>query len=170
MEKVLFGLYLIPMWILFRSYLVWFVFSWALPWFSFVLFGSYFVVFDLIRLYFVLLKSYLVLFGSYLVWFGPYLDLIWSYLDLSLSCLGFNCQKKASMIMHLTKGLTSSIHENDRYRRIHVCEVGSKKDGQWSIVHVEREAQLSEAHLVTLCEWNVRSLEGYVLQCFEQWQ
>ena len=74
------------------------------------------------------------------------------------------------MIMHLTKGLTSSIHENDRYRRIHVCEVGSEKDGQWSIVDVERKAQLSEAHLVALCQWNVRSLEGHVLQRFEQWQ
>ena len=70
----------------------------------------------------------------------------------------------------LAKGLTSSIHENDRYRRIHVCEVGGEKDGQWPIVHVEREAQLSEAHLVALCQWNVRSLEGHVLQCFEQWQ
>ena len=70
----------------------------------------------------------------------------------------------------LTKGVASSIHENDRYRRIHVCEIGGEKDGQWPIVHVEGEAQLSEAHLVALCQWNVRSLEGHVLQCFEQWK
>ena len=89
-----------------------------------------------------------------------------AYLVLFLSQL----TKKASMIMHLTKGLTSSIHENNRYRRIHVCEVGGEKDGQWSIVHVECKAQLSEAHLVALCEWNVRGLESYVLQSFEQWQ
>ena len=89
MKKVFFGLYLISIWILFGSYLVWFVIIWELLWFDFVFFGSYFVVFDLIWSYLVLFKSYLVLFGSYLVWFGPYLDLIRPYLDLSLSHLAF---------------------------------------------------------------------------------
>ena len=49
----------------------------------------------------------------------------------------------------------------------HVCEVGGQKDRQWSIIHVERKAQLSEARLVALCQWDVRSLEGDVLECFE---
>ena len=52
----------------------------------------------------------------------------------------------------------------------HVCEVSGQKDRQWSIIHVERKAQLSEARLVALCQWDVRSLEGHVLQCFEQWK
>ena len=32
------------------------------------------------------------------------------------------------------------------------------------------KAQLSEAHLVPLCQWNVRSLEGDILPRFEQWK
>ena len=173
MNKVLFGLYLIPIWILFGSYLVWFVLIWELLWFSFVLFLlSYLGLISLCLILFGCILSYSVLIWTYLdlIWFD--LDFIWNsfgliWISVCLVWVSFgscwvlilsylyekeylNCQKKASMIMHLTKGLTSSIHENDRYRRIHVCEVGSEKDGQWSIVHVECKAQLSEAHLVAL--------------------
>ena len=52
----------------------------------------------------------------------------------------------------------------------HVGEICRQEHRQRPIVHVECKAQLSEAHLVALCEWNVRGLESYVLQSFEQWQ
>ena len=83
--------------------------------------------------------------------------------------MGF-CSKHQNALRnkHLGTSLHSIAYTNGAPP--HVCEVSGQKDRQWSIIHVERKAQLSEARLVTLCQRNVRSLEGHVLQCFEQWK